>query len=131
MGAAAAASAKVGLDVVVAAQDDVGEISERAEGSGGSSSMPHKRNPIAAISARAAAMQTPGLVATLLTAAGSGEGERAAGAWHAEWPALHGLLRSTGSAVHWIGESLRRVHVDTTRMAANLAAGQARREERR
>ena len=80
------------------AQDDVGEVAEQAAGAGGSSSMPHKRNPIAAISARAAAMQVPGLVATLLTAAGSGEAERAAGAWHAEWPALHGLLRATGSA---------------------------------
>jgi 3-carboxy-cis,cis-muconate cycloisomerase len=126
-GAAAAACAKVGLDVVVLAQDDVGEVAERAPGAGGSSSMPHKRNPIAAISARAAAMQVPGLVATLLTAAGSGEGERAAGAWHAEWPALHGLLRATGSAVHWVGESLRRLQVDPDRMAANLARSQERR----
>jgi 3-carboxy-cis,cis-muconate cycloisomerase len=89
--------------------------------------MPHKRNPIAAISARAAAMQVPGLVATLLTAAGSGEGERAAGAWHAEWPALHSLLRATGSAAHWVGESLRRLQVDPARMAANLARAQERR----
>jgi 3-carboxy-cis,cis-muconate cycloisomerase len=126
-GAAAATCAKVGLDVVVLAQDDVGEVAERSPGAGGSSSMPHKRNPIAAISARAAAMQVPGLVATLLTAAGSGEGERAAGAWHAEWPALHGLLRATGSAVHWVGESLRRLQVDPDRMAANLARSQERR----
>src|SRR4029077_522771 len=61
-GAAAAACAKVALDVVVLAQDDPGELAERAQGAGGSSSMPHKRNPIAAISARAAAMQAPGLV---------------------------------------------------------------------
>ena len=125
-GTAAATCAKVGLDVVFLAQDDVGEVAEQAAGAGGSSSMPHKRNPIAAISARAAAMQVPGLVATLLTAAGSGEAERAAGAWHAEWPALHGLLRATGSATHWVGESLRRLHVDPTRMAANLARAAAR-----
>jgi 3-carboxy-cis,cis-muconate cycloisomerase len=123
-GTVAATCAKVGLDVVLLAQSDVGELAERAEGAGGSSSMPHKRNPIAAVSARAAAMQAPGLVATLLTAAGSGEGERAAGAWHAEWPALNALLNATGSAVHWIGESLRRLHVDTARMAANLARSQ-------
>jgi len=119
-GAAAAACAKVALDVVVLAQDDVGELTERAEGAGGSSSMPHKHNPIAAISARAAAMQAPGLVATLLTAAGSGEAERAAGAWHAEWPALNALLRATGSAAHWIGESLGRLHVDRDQMQENL-----------
>jgi 3-carboxy-cis,cis-muconate cycloisomerase len=122
-GTAASACAKVGLDVVVLAQDDVGEVRERAEGAGGSSSMPHKHNPVAAISARAAAMQVPGLVATLLTAGGSGESERAAGAWHAEWPAIHALLRATGSAAWWVGESLRRLQVDTERMAANLARG--------
>ena len=104
------------------AQDDVGEVAEVAPGAGGSSSMPHKRNPIAAISARAAAMQVPGHVATLLQAAGSGELERAAGAWHAEWPALNGLLRATGSAVHWLQLSLDRLVVDPARMAANLAA---------
>jgi 3-carboxy-cis,cis-muconate cycloisomerase len=126
-GLAAAQCAKVGLDVVQLGQSDVGELSERADGAGGSSSMPHKHNPIAAISARAAAMQAPGLVATLLTAAGSGEGERAAGAWHAEWPALNALLRTTGSAVHWISESLRRLHIDTARMATNAARSEAAR----
>ena len=69
--------------------------------------MPHKQNPVAAIAARAAAMQAPGLVATLLHAAGSGELERAAGAWHAEWPALNGLLRATGSAVEWLRHVVR------------------------
>ncbi len=126
-GLVAAACGKVGLDVVLLAQGDVGEVAERADGAGGSSSMPHKHNPIAAISARAAAMQSPGLVTTLLAAAGSGESERAAGAWHAEWPALHGLLRATGSAVHWIDTSLSRLHVDTARMAANLARSQGAR----
>jgi 3-carboxy-cis,cis-muconate cycloisomerase len=89
--------------------------------------MPHKRNPIAAISARAAAMQAPGYVATLLTAAGSGEWERAAGAWHAEWPALDGLLRATGSAVWWLRTSFERLVVDPERMAANLAGAERRR----
>jgi 3-carboxy-cis,cis-muconate cycloisomerase len=123
-GLAAAVAGKVALDVVVLAQSDVGELAELAEGAGGSSSMPHKHNPIAAISARAAAMQAPGLVATVMQAAGSGEAERAAGAWHAEWPALNQLLRVTGSAVQWVGASLQRLHVDTARMAANLARSQ-------
>jgi 3-carboxy-cis,cis-muconate cycloisomerase len=123
-GLVAAAAGKVALDVVVLAQSDVGEVAELAEGAGGSSSMPHKHNPIAAISARAAAMQAPGLVATLLHAAGSGEAERAPGAWHAEWPALNRLLQATGSAVHWVGASLQRLHVDPARMAVNLARSQ-------
>ena len=100
---AAAACAKVGLDVVLLAQDDVGEVAEQAARRrrvvvDAAQAQPDRRH----LGARAAAMQVPGLVATLLTAAGSGEVERAAGAWHAEWPALHGLLRATGSAVHWL-----------------------------
>ena len=98
--------AKVALDIVLLADSDIGELAERADGAGGSSSMAHKHNPIAAISARAAAMQVPGLVSTLLHAAGSHELERAAGAWHAEWPALNQLLRATGSAVDWLQTSL-------------------------
>jgi 3-carboxy-cis,cis-muconate cycloisomerase len=121
-GLAASAIGAIALDIVLLAQSDVGEVTEAAEGGvGGSSSMPHKRNPVAAVSARAAAMQTPGLVATLLEAAGSHELERAAGAWHAEWPALNGLLRSTAAAVDWLGTSLERLVVDEERMAANLA----------
>ena len=124
-GLAAAAVAKVGLDIVLLAQSDVGELSEVAEGAGGSSSMPHKHNPIAAICARAAAMQAPGAVSTLLHAAGSHELERAAGAWHAEWPALQALLRSTGSAVDWLQTSVRRLAVHPDRMAENLARSEA------
>ena len=126
-GVAASVVAKVGLDIVLLAQDDVGELREVAEGAGGSSSMPHKHNPIAAIAARAAAMQAPGHVATLLQAAGSGELERAAGAWHAEWPALNGLLRATGSAVEWLHLSLDRLVVDPARMAENLSRSQEQR----
>ena len=106
---------------------DVGELGERADGAGGSSSMAHKHNPVAAISARAAAMQVPGLVATLLHAAGGHDFERASGSWHAEWPALNALLRSAGAAVDWLATSLDRVVVDRERMAANLAR---RREDR-
>ena len=116
----ATACGKVALDVIVLAQSDVGELSEVADGAGASSSMPHKHNPIAAISARAAAMQAPGLVATLVQAASSHETERAAGAWHAEWPALNMLLRSAGSAVEWVHRSLQRLVVHADRMKANL-----------
>ncbi len=120
-GLAAAAVSKVALDIVLLAQSDIGEVSELAEGAGGSSSMAHKRNPVAAICARAAAMQAPGLVATLLHAAGSHEFERAAGAWHAEWPALNNLLRATGSAAEWLLLSLQRLVVHPDRMVENLA----------
>ncbi len=65
-GLAASTIGAIALDIVLLAQSDVGEVAEIAEGAGGSSSMPHKHNPVAAVSARAAVMQTPGLVATLL-----------------------------------------------------------------
>jgi 3-carboxy-cis,cis-muconate cycloisomerase len=109
----------VATQLVALMGSDVGELAEQADGAGGSSSMGHKRNPVAAISARAAAMQVPGLVATLLGAAAAHEFERAAGAWHAEWPALNALLRAAGSAADWLVTSLERVVVDPDRMAAN------------
>jgi 3-carboxy-cis,cis-muconate cycloisomerase len=83
--------------------------------------MPHKRNPVAAISARACARRAPGLVATLL-AAMEQEHERSAGAWHSEWPTLTGLLTTVGSAAAWLAESLSALRPDTERMAATVAA---------
>lgn len=124
LGAAAGVVGKISLDVALLAQSEVGEVFENRPGSGGSSTMPHKRNAIAAVSARAAALRTPGLVATLLGAMVQ-EHERAAGAWHAEWGALTELLRSTGSAAAWVAESLQHLSVDTTRMQDNLARAAA------
>jgi 3-carboxy-cis,cis-muconate cycloisomerase len=117
----------VATQLVALAGSDVGELTERADGAGGSSSMAHKHNPVAAICARAAATQLPGLVATLLHAASGHEFERAAGAWHAEWPSLNALLRAGGSAVDWLATSLERVEVDTKRMAANLETAEKER----
>jgi 3-carboxy-cis,cis-muconate cycloisomerase len=103
--------------VVLLAQTEVGEVEEAA--SGGSSAMPHKRNPVAAISALACARQAPGLAATLL-AAMQQEHERAAGAWQAEWRALSEGLTATGSAAAWLRACLEGLEVDPARMRANL-----------
>jgi 3-carboxy-cis,cis-muconate cycloisomerase len=81
--------------------------------------MPHKRNPVAAISARACARQAPGLVATLL-ANMEHEHQRAAGAWHAEWRPLSELLRATGSAAAWLRDCLEHLVADPAAMRANL-----------
>jgi 3-carboxy-cis,cis-muconate cycloisomerase len=124
---AATAVGDVSTQLLALMASDVGELAERAEGAGGSSSMVHKHNPAAAIAARAAALQVPGLVATLLHGAASHDFERASGPWHAEWPALNGLLRACGSAADWLATSLRRVVVDPERMAANLARANAER----
>jgi 3-carboxy-cis,cis-muconate cycloisomerase len=109
--------AKVALDVVLLAQSEVGEVSEAAPG--GSSAMAHKRNPIAAVTARGGAIQAPGLVATLLTAMPA-ELQRGAGPWHAEWPALTALLRTTGGAARRLADSLGGLRVDAAAMASNL-----------
>jgi 3-carboxy-cis,cis-muconate cycloisomerase len=120
LGTASGVVAGVARTITLLAQTEVGEVFEQGPaGSGGSSTMPHKRNPVAAVSALAGARQAPGLVAGLL---GSMEQEyqRAAGAWHAEWRPFSELLRSTGSAVHWLRLSLERLRVDPDRMRENL-----------
>lgn len=117
-GAAAGVCAGVARDITLLAQTEVGEVHEAAAGRGGSSTMPHKRNPVAAISAIGAATMVPGLVATLLSAMGH-EHERAAGAWHAEWATCTNLLRSTGSAAAWVRDSLEHLEVDADRVRAN------------
>lgn len=122
LGTTAGTVAKTALDVVLLAQTEVAEVAEVRAGAGGSSAMPHKRNPVAAVQARAAARRAPGLVATLLSCMEQ-EHERAAGAWHAEWVSLSDLLASTGSAVAWLCDSLASLEVDVQRMRATLAAG--------
>jgi 3-carboxy-cis,cis-muconate cycloisomerase len=112
------AVAKVARDVVLLSQTEVGEV--REEVGGGSSAMPHKHNPVAAVCALACAQQAPGLAATLL-AAMAHEHERAAGSWHAEWRPLGELLRGTGSAVAWLRACLEGLSVDEARMRENLA----------
>ena len=112
---------KAALDVVLLAQTAVGEADEGHPESvdgpprGGSSSMPHKHNPVAAISARACALRAPALAATLFAAMAQ-EHERAAGAWHSEWETLADLLRLTGSAAAWLTESLHYLQVSPDRM---------------
>lgn len=113
---AAGACAKPATDVVLLAGTELGEVREAAPGD--SSSMPHKRNPIAAITARAAARRAPALAAVLL--AGEHEHQRAAGAWHAEWQTLTELLRATGGAAARLRSCLDGLIVDPPRMAANL-----------
>jgi 3-carboxy-cis,cis-muconate cycloisomerase len=122
LGTTCGSIAKVAGDVVLLAQTEIGEVRESR--GGGSSSMPHKHNPVAAITARAAAAQAPGLVATLL-AAMPAELQRGAGPWHAEWQPLTALLRGTGGAAARLAESLSGLQVDTAAMSRNLALGRS------
>jgi 3-carboxy-cis,cis-muconate cycloisomerase len=121
---------KVARDVTLLAQSEVAEVREtgpgpgRARGGGrrgGSSAMPNKRNPVAAVVILGCARRAPGLLATLAACAEQ-EHQRAAGAWHAEWEPMADLLRLTGSAASWAAELLAGLEVDAHRMRANLDA---------
>ena len=113
---------KIARDVQLMMQTDVAEAFEPSgEGRGGSSTMPHKRNPVAAASAIAAATMAPNLAATIF-AAQVGDHERSAGPWHAEWPTLPSLLLVTSGALTAIVDIAEGLEVDTARMRINLDA---------
>jgi 3-carboxy-cis,cis-muconate cycloisomerase len=124
VGIVAGAVATTAVDIILLSQSEVAEVSEGGVGRGGSSSMPHKRNSIAAISARACAIRAPGLVATVFRCAEQ-EHERAAGAWHAEWETLSDLLRLAGSGVAWLADSLTHLTVHADVMSGRAATALA------
>jgi 3-carboxy-cis,cis-muconate cycloisomerase len=113
---------KIARDVQLMMQTDVAEAFEPSgEGRGGSSTMPHKRNPVAAATALAAATMAPNLAATIF-AAQVQDHERSAGAWHAEWPTLPSLLLVTSGGLAAIVDIAEGLEVDAARMRVNLDA---------
>lgn len=114
---AAGALAKIGLDVTLLAQTEVGEVAE--SGGGASSTMPQKQNPVGSVLAVACARQVNAQAAVLLAAL-TQEHERAVGGWHSEWPALSGALAFAGGAAGAARHALEGLEVDTERMRANL-----------
>ena len=123
LGVAAGAPAKLALDVTLLAQTELGEVTEASGGlgRGGSSTLPHKRNPVTAVLVGAATRRVPGLVAALLSSTAQ-EQERATGAWHAEWEPLVELLRLVGGAAARTRDLLGGLEVHPDRMRANLEA---------
>lgn len=111
---------KIARDVSLMMQTDVGEAFEPSgEGRGGSSTMPHKRNPVASASALGAATMAPNLAATIF-AAQIQDHERSAGPWHAEWPTLPTLLLVTSGALAAVVDIAEGLEVDAERMLLNL-----------
>ncbi|HEX7302618.1 lyase family protein [Lentzea sp.] len=114
-------------DVLTLGRPEIGEVSEGAvAGRGGSSTMPHKRNPVLAVLVNSAALQAPGLGAQLHLCASRAVDERPDGAWHAEWPALRSLLELAvvaGSQAAELVEGLE-VHADVMARRAVGAAGE-------
>ena len=120
LGVAAGVAGKVALDVVLMAQTEVGEVSERtAAGRGGSSALPQKHNPVDAIEILAAVRGINAQIGIVLGAMAQ-EHERAAGAWQAEWPAFAETLRLAGGAVSRLASLLAGLKVDPERMRRNL-----------
>jgi 3-carboxy-cis,cis-muconate cycloisomerase len=122
---------RIASDVVTLGRPEIAELSEPAtEKRGGSSSMPHKRNPVLSILIRRAAMSAPPLAATLHTAAALANDERPDGSWHAEWDTLRTLARRTVVAGSQCGELLAGLGVHAARMAENLSAADVLGEQR-
>jgi len=110
-------------DVLLLGRPEVGEVREgTAPGRGGSSTMPHKRNPVLSVLVRAGALQAPQLAAQLHLAAANGVDERPDGAWHAEWPALRRLLELAVTAASQAAELAAGLEVDADAMAARAEA---------
>ena len=113
---------KIARDVSLLMQTEVAEAFEPGGvGRGGSSTMPHKRNPVAAAAVLAAAMRAPGLVATMLSAMVQ-EHERGLGGWHAEWETLPALCVLGAGALRQTVETIEGLELDPARMRANLEA---------
>jgi 3-carboxy-cis,cis-muconate cycloisomerase len=112
----------IAADVATGSRLEIGELFE-GDG-GGSSTMPHKSNPVRSVLIRRAALTAGPLGATLHTAAATSVDERSDGAWHAEWATLRTLARRTVVAAAHTSELLAGLRVDAARAAANLAAAQ-------
>lgn len=113
---------KIARDISLMMQFELGEVAEPSgEGRGGSSAMPHKRNPVRCMIALANATRAPGLAAMLLAGLVE-EHERALGPWQAEWAVWPALLGCTAGGVAAMADTLEGLEVDPRRMAANLDA---------
>lgn len=107
-------------DVVTLSRSEIAEVSEGR--GGGSSTMPHKSNPVLAVLLRRHALGAPGLAGTLHLASGTAVDERPDGAWHAEWAALRDLGRRSVVAAGQATDLVAHLQVHADAMARTLAA---------
>ncbi|MEN8746721.1 MAG: 3-carboxy-cis,cis-muconate cycloisomerase [Wenyingzhuangia sp.] len=111
---------KIAKDISLLMQTEVGEVFEgKVEGKGGSSIMPHKRNPVTCTLILSNASRTPGLVSTMLSVMPQ-EHERSAGLWHAEWETLVDLMKLTGGSLEKSIDLITNLEVDKERMLQNI-----------
>ncbi|MGK5021291.1 lyase family protein [Janthinobacterium sp. LB2P10] len=113
---------KIATDLSLMAQGEIGELAEPSgNGRGGSSAMPHKRNPVSAMIALAAATRTPQRAAALLASMGQ-QHERGLGNWQAELAEWPGLFLSAHGALQALNDACAGLQVDAPRMARNIDA---------
>ncbi|WP_369753965.1 3-carboxy-cis,cis-muconate cycloisomerase [Flavobacterium sp. WC2409] len=111
---------KIAKDISLLMQTEVGEVFEgAAEGKGGSSTMPHKRNPVTCAAILANTNRLPHLVATILSAMAQ-EHERSAGLWHSEWEVLTEIMQLTAGSLEKSIALIEGLEVDENRMLENL-----------
>lgn len=120
LGSLAGSLGKVGRDISLLMQTELGEVFEPSlPGKGGSSTMPHKRNPVGAAMLISTATRAPGLVATMLSAMPQ-EHERSLGLWHAEWETLPELCKLVSGALEQAGYLAGGLEINERRMSENL-----------
>ncbi|MDX2071753.1 MAG: 3-carboxy-cis,cis-muconate cycloisomerase [Haliscomenobacter sp.] len=111
---------KMAKDISLLMQTEVAEVFEPAgTGKGGSSTMPHKRNPVGCVAILAAAQRSPSLLSTLFQSLPQ-DHERATGFWHAEWLPLIELCKLTAGALQQALHMTNGLEVNTQRMLRNL-----------
>src|SRR5437899_4883311 len=111
---------KIARDISLMSQTEIDEVLEPSgEGRGGSSTMPHKRNPVSSAAILAAALRVPALVSIMLTSMVQ-EHERGLGGWHAEWETLPEICTLTAGALAHVTEMAEGLEIDAVRMAQNL-----------
>jgi 3-carboxy-cis,cis-muconate cycloisomerase len=110
----------IAADVATGSRPEIGELAE--SGGGGSSTMPHKNNPVRSVLIRRTAMTAGPLAATLHTASAMSVDERSDGAWHTEWATMRTLARRTVVAASHATDLLAGLQIDAARARANLAA---------
>ena len=120
LGLITATLGKIARDISLLMQSEVGEVFEpAAEGKGGSSTMPHKRNPVGCAAVLSAAVRVPGLVATVLSSMVQ-EHERGLGNWQAEWETLPEIFNLCSGSLAKMIDILAGLEADELRMTSNL-----------
>ncbi|MGE8345083.1 3-carboxy-cis,cis-muconate cycloisomerase [Pseudomonas helleri] len=120
LGLVAGSLGKMGRDISLLMQTEAAEVFEpSAPGKGGSSTMPHKRNPVGSAVLISAATRVPGLLGTLFSAMPQ-EHERSLGLWHAEWETLPQICCLVAGALAQALNIAQGLEVDAQRMAQNL-----------